>query len=163
MRKGAQGGMIYIGKPCPHGHKTGERYLSNHRCVACTYPSAKAWHPEHPEVHLKAARRRIGDTKIPASFQNHAISFVDWAEDYVNQLDPLHHSQRRKELTAKPSDYYGSDSERRKEGVSRSLGNDWKSAWKINADYSPKPQPELKPPDDKDKAPDSLLMRHSRS
>jgi hypothetical protein len=48
--------------------------------------------------YLRAARRRLPDgERIEASFRGQSIDFLDWATEYVEQLDPLSSQPRNQD------------------------------------------------------------------
>jgi hypothetical protein len=71
-------------------------------------------------------------------FRTETVDFLDWAESYLNQLDPLHVASRTGEFEKNSSGHYLSDLDRMKEAFGRLLGSDWADAWKVGHDYTPK-------------------------
>jgi hypothetical protein len=66
-------------------------------------------------------------------------NYLDWAQRYISQLDPLNAAARTGEFE-ESSNYYQNDLERMKKAFDRLLGSDWPDAWKIDGDYTPKPK-----------------------
>ena len=86
---------------------------------------AGAWHrARYLRRYLRALRRAPGSTPP---------SFLDWAEHYINQLDPLHATPRDPDC-ARPRDvYYRSDEKLFTEELNRLLGRDWERTEKTSA------------------------------
>jgi hypothetical protein len=99
---------------------------------------AGAWHrARFLRRYIRAARRRLA-AALSAKFMNSTVSFFDWAEEYVNQLDPLHPRPRAEDFESDDSGHHSSG--RAEDSLARLLGNEWEVAYKIGADYSPKPR-----------------------
>jgi hypothetical protein len=45
-------------------------------------------------AYIRAARRRLASNSLVTKLLGEPIDFFDWAEGYINQLDPLHESPR---------------------------------------------------------------------
>ncbi len=87
-----------------------------------------------------AARRALGDRSLTADFRGETINYLDSAERYISQLDPLKAGDRTGEFEETNSGYhYQNDLDRMKKAFGRLLGSDWPNAWKISED-SPKPK-----------------------
>lgn len=89
---------------------------------------------------MQAARRRRDGLSLPARFRDETVSFLDWAESYVNQLDPLHEAPRTGEFENNSTYHFQNDLDRIKDALGRLLGADWTKAWKVTEDYTPKPR-----------------------
>jgi hypothetical protein len=96
---------------------------------------AGAWHrARYLRRYIRAARRSAGQRSLRARFMGESVDFLDWAESYINQLDPLHPSQRSIELQAHRSGYVVNDLDRITASFARLLGSEWTSAWKMGND-----------------------------
>lgn len=86
---------------------------------------AGAWHrARYLRRYLRALRRAPGSTPP---------SFLDWAEHYIDQLDPLHPTPRDPDC-ARPRDiYYRSEEKLFAEELNRLLGRDWERTEKTSA------------------------------
>jgi len=100
-----------------------------------------AWHrARYIRRYIQAARRQVGTRKLPARFRDETVNFLDWADGYVNQLDPLHEAERTGEFEEGSSYHFQNDLDRMKKAFGRLLGGDWPDAWKVSEDYTPKPR-----------------------
>jgi hypothetical protein len=79
---------------------------------------------------------------LPVTFLGETVDFLNWAEAYVNQLDPLQSVVRSGEFEKSTSYHFQNDFDRMKDAFGRLLGADWKQAWKVGRDYSPQPKSE---------------------
>jgi hypothetical protein len=114
--------------------------VANGRLIVQLERDAGAWHrARYLRRYLAAARRSLGAQSLPGNFRGDAVDFIEWAERYVNQLDPLHRSQRTGEFDESSRSHYQSDYE--KKALVRLLGGHWEEAFKLGADYRPKPRP----------------------
>jgi hypothetical protein len=112
---------------------------SNDKLIGQLETDAGAWHrARYLRRYVAAARRTLGSQALPVRFRKETIDFLNWAEGYVNQLDPLHPA-RRTGAFEKNSPYYHGDLEDMKKSFGRLLGSQWPSAWKLGQDYTPKP------------------------
>jgi hypothetical protein len=113
---------------------------ANGRLIAQLERDAGAWHrARYLRRYLAVARKSLGAQPLPANFRNEAVDFIEWAERYVNQLDPLHVSNRTGEFDDSSRHQYQSDHE--KKALGRLLGGDWQNAFKLGTDYRPKRRP----------------------
>ena len=88
-------------------------------------------------------RRRDASSASACSrpaFCNETVNFLDWADEYVNQLDPLHEAERTGEFEESSTYHFQNDLDRLKKAFGRLLGGDWEDAWKVSEDYTPKPR-----------------------
>ena len=100
---------------------------------------AGAWHrARHLRRYIRAARKALGSTAIRARFRDQHVDYLDWAEAYVDQLDPLTSQSRSLEFS-KRNGYFVSELDRLRTDIGRLLGTEWAEAWKFGADYSPDP------------------------
>jgi hypothetical protein len=99
---------------------------------------AGAWHrARYLRRYVTALRRRLRDQNLCVSFRKETVNFLDWAESYINQLDPLEPAPRTREFKEGSTGYYHNDLESMKKAFGRLLGSDWSDAWKIGKDYTP--------------------------
>jgi hypothetical protein len=104
---------------------------------------SRAWHrSRYLRRYIQAARKRLGPHRLPASFRDQTVDFLDWAESYVNQLDPLHAAERTGESEESSSYRFQNDLDQMKKAFARLLGSEWEDAWKVGTDYSPQPKGE---------------------
>lgn len=100
---------------------------------------AGAWHrARYLRRYIRAARKALGTSPIQARFHDHHIDYLDWAEAYIDQLDPLTSRPRSLEFSEHNA-HFMSDLDRIKAAFGRLLGSEWAEAWKFGADYSPDP------------------------
>jgi hypothetical protein len=91
-------------------------------------------------TYVRAARQVLGTRALTATFRGKTINYLDWAERYIDQLDPLNRSDRTGEFEEGSSYQFQNDLDRMKKAFGRLLGGDWPDAWKISEDYTPKPR-----------------------
>ncbi len=114
---------------------------ANEKLIAQLERDVGAWHrARYIRRYLQAARQKLGDRVLPARFRDETVSFLDWADGYVNQLDPLHPAERTGEFEESSSYHFQNDLDRMKKAFGRLLGGCWPGAWKVSQDYSPKPR-----------------------
>ena len=75
-----------------------------------------------------------------STFRDKPINYLEWAERYIDQLDPLTGAGRTGEFEEGSSYQFQNDLDRMKKAFGRLLGGDWPDAWKISEDYTPKPR-----------------------
>jgi hypothetical protein len=56
--------------------------------------------------YIRAARRALGEQHIEAKRGDKTVDFFDWAQDYVDQLDPLHPAARNDDLLESPFTFH---------------------------------------------------------
>ena len=114
---------------------------ANEKLIAQLERDVGAWHrARYIRRYLQAARQKLGDRILPARFRDDTVSFLDWADEYVNQLDPLHPAERTGEFEESSSYHFQNDLDRMKKAFGRLLGGCWPDAWKVSQDYTPKPR-----------------------
>jgi hypothetical protein len=112
------------------------RQEGNAKLIKQLETDAGAWHrARYLRRYVRAARRRVADTAIEASYLGTTLNYLAWAERYVEQLDPLSLAPRLQDFE-RPTNEYGSDDEKWKRAIARLLGAHWKDAWKIGKDYA---------------------------
>jgi len=113
----------------------------NQKLIAQLERDAGAWHrARYLSRYVRAARRALGDRALAASFRGESLNYLDWAERYMDQLDPLNGADRTGEFEESSGHHYRSDLEDMKKAFGRLLGSDWPNAWKISEDYTPQPK-----------------------
>jgi len=111
---------------------------ANAKLIKQLETDAGAWHrARYLRRYIHATRRRLGTQSLRAAFRDEVIDFLNWAEQYVNQMDPLHELPRSGLFERSGAHQYQTDIERMKNALARLLGGEWASAWKVGADYSP--------------------------
>jgi hypothetical protein len=114
---------------------------ANQELIAQLEADAGAWHrARYLRHYLRAARKVLGSQRIPARFLEGTVDFLDWAERYVDQLDPLEAAFRTGEFEESSGYHFQNDLDRMKNAFGRLLGADWSSAWKHGKDYTPNPE-----------------------
>ena len=84
--------------------------------------------------YIHAARRTVGDRTIQVPFLDKSIDFLDWATNYVDQLDPLSATPRNPDQWPEPRSYVYSDEDALKRMLLRVTGFDGHQAPKL-ADF----------------------------
>jgi hypothetical protein len=113
------------------------RQEANAELVRQLETDAGAWHrARYLRRYIHALRKTIGKHSLQARFRDEIVDFVTWAEQYVNQLDPLHALPRCDEFEESGAFHYQSDIERMKSAFARLLGSEWENAWKLGKDHS---------------------------
>ena len=72
----------------------------------------------------------MGAETIHARLGDQVIDYLNWAETYVDQLDPLASRTRSVEFTSGAGSYM-SDLDRIKAAYGRLIGGQWEEAWKV--------------------------------
>lgn len=126
------------------------RQDANAKLIKQLETDAGAWHrARYLRRYIHAARRALAAETITGApnarasirvrFLKETVDFLDWAEVYVNQLDPLSPEPRAGEFLRNGSYHYVTDIDRIKAAFARLLGSDWYAAWKLGTDYTPAP------------------------
>jgi hypothetical protein len=114
---------------------------ANQQLIAQLERDAGAWHrARYLRRYVQAARRQLGERLLSARFRDETVNFLDWADEYVNQIDPLHEAERTGEFEESSTYHFQNDLDRLKKAFGRFLGGDWEDAWKVSQDYTPKPR-----------------------
>ena len=114
---------------------------ANQKLITQLEADTGAWYrARYLRRYIRAARRTLGADSLPADFRGQAIDYLDWAERYVDQLDPLQMSLRSGEFEERATYHFQNDLDRMKKTFGRLLGADWSKAFKLGNDYSPKPK-----------------------
>jgi len=82
--------------------------------------------------YVRAPRRATGEGRFQSILGDQKVDFLVWAEQYVNQLDPLHPAPRVPELMPGPTWSFRSDSATQ-EQIARLLGRHWPQTYKVPA------------------------------
>lgn len=100
---------------------------------------AGAWYrARHLRRYIRAVRKSLGADTIRARFRDRHIDYLNWAEAYVDQLDPLTSRLRSPEFSRRNT-HFVNDLDRLGADICRLFGSEWTEAWKSGADYSPDP------------------------
>lgn len=111
-----------------------ERQEANAKLVKALELQAGAWHrARFLRAYVRAARRAVPNG-LTAQFLGNRIDFLQWAEEYVDRLDPLHERPRAEDMLPEAQSWPGSSE--LKEELSRLFGHDWANSWK----YGPMPE-----------------------
>jgi len=114
---------------------------ANQKLITQLEADAGAWHrARYLRRYIRAARDALGGEVLPARFRDKTIDYLDWAERYVNQLDPLERPLRSGEFEASSTYHFQNDLDRMKKSFGRLLGADWAEAFKLGQDYAPEPE-----------------------
>jgi hypothetical protein len=89
--------------------------------------------------YLRALRRAMADQRLEAKRGDDTVDFLEWAEHYVDQLDPLSSTPHDEDLMPDRSSYYSPVDKDVNETLGRLLGGKWHKAFKISP---PKPASE---------------------
>jgi hypothetical protein len=93
---------------------------------------AGAWHrAQFLRRYIQAARRSLGHQLIERPFLNQPIDFLEWAENYVDQLDPLTAIQHNPDQWPEPTNYVYADESSLKNLLLRVTGFDGRTAHKL--------------------------------
>lgn len=112
---------------------------ANQKLIAQLETDAGAWHRgRYLRRYVQAARKALGLSDLVADFRSHAVDYLDWAERYIDQLDPLQTTLRTGEFVEGQISHFQSDVDRMKKAFGRLLGADWSKAFKLGNDYTPK-------------------------
>lgn len=112
---------------------------ANEELISQLETDAGAWHrARYLRRYIREARRRLGRVALRARFRDQTVDFLDWAEAYVDQLDPLQERRRTGEFEASPTYHYQTDLDRMKDAFGRLLGAEWARAFKFGTQYAPK-------------------------
>jgi hypothetical protein len=77
---------------------------ANRKLIAQLEADAGVWHrARHLRRYIWAARKVLSGQSIPAGFRGEAIDYLDWAERYFDQLDPLQTEQRSNQFRRPPA------------------------------------------------------------
>jgi hypothetical protein len=95
---------------------------------------AGAWHSARfIRRYVQAARRSLGPRVIQHPFLDKSIDFLSWAENYVDQLDPLAAAPRNPDQWPEPGHYVSSDEAGLKNLLLRVTGFDGRTAQKLDS------------------------------
>ena len=96
---------------------------------------AGAWARAHMlRRYLRAARRALAPSQtIEVTIGGTTVDFLDWAERYVDQMDPLARAPRNPDQQPNDSNYYRADEEAFKASIQRLLGQGWAESMKLTA------------------------------
>ena len=109
-----------------------ERRAANATLIHALETQAGAWHrAQFLRRYLRAARRALGSEEITSDLCGEPVDFLDWAERYVNQLDPLHPEPRDADFQHERDFYYHSDEKRLTEELQRLFGHAWEHSRKL--------------------------------
>src|ERR1700685_1430153 len=88
---------------------------ANQQLIAQLERDAGAWHrARYFRTYVRAARRALGTTALTATFRDKTINYLDWAERYLAQLDPLNAADRTGEFEEGSSYHFQNDLDRMK-------------------------------------------------
>jgi hypothetical protein len=103
----------------------------NARLVAYLETQAGAWFRARSlRAYLRALRRRAPQELRVKVRDGKPLDFLDWAESYINAMDPLHQAPRIEEFERE--DYSWRAAEEAKAEFSRLSGHAWARSWKVS-------------------------------
>jgi len=115
--------------------------MANSRLISQLETDAGAWHrARFLRRYIRAARHALKGREIPAQYLQETISFLDWADRYVEQLDPLTIQARDENFKSPHNEYGRSVDDELKAIAARLSGQHWETAWKNGAHYGSKPR-----------------------
>jgi hypothetical protein len=107
----------------------------NARLVAYLETQAGAWFRARLlRGYLRALRRRAPEGLRVKVRDGEPLDFLDWAETYINAMDPLHEASRIEEFERE--DYSWRAGEEAKAELARLSGHEWAHSWKISVGSS---------------------------
>jgi len=113
------------------------RRATNAKMIHELERQAGAWdRAQRLRRYLRAAKRVAGADGFLVKADERTVDFLAWAEQYVNQLDPLHPAPRDPDCAHERSFQYGADDRRATEEQLRLSGHAWESALKLLASSS---------------------------
>jgi hypothetical protein len=80
--------------------------------------------------YLRALRRRAPQGLRVKVRDGEPVDFLDWAERYINAMDPLHEAPRIEEFDREDCSWR--EDEEAKSELSRLSGHDWARSWKAS-------------------------------
>ena len=82
--------------------------------------------------YLRAARRALAPSQtIEVTIGGTTVDFLDWAERYVDQMDPLARAPRIPDQQPDDSNYFRADEESFKASIQRLQGQGWAESMKL--------------------------------
>ena len=103
----------------------------NARLVTYLETQAGAWFRARSlRAYLRALRRRVPHGLQVKVRDGEPLDFLEWAERYINAMDPLHEAPRIEEFERE--DYSWRAAEEAKAEFSRLSGHDWAESWKVS-------------------------------
>lgn len=118
-----------------------QRRAEHAKLIAELERQAGAWHRAQVlRRYLRAARRAIDSNKsIQAMLFGQKVDFFNWAEQYVDQLDPLCSAPRNLDQQSAGSGHHGSRNEDLMEVLHRLTGQAWPQSSKLVAAITMQP------------------------
>jgi len=112
-----------------------ERREANQKFICELEHQAGAWHrAQFLRRYIRAARRALGADSITLELHGQPTDFLAWAEQYIDQLDPLSAADHDSDLTPERSYYSDSDRDRLQGELRRLSGHTWERASKLVAE-----------------------------
>jgi hypothetical protein len=109
-----------------------ERREAHAKLIADLERQAGAWYrARFLRRYVFAARRALGGNRIEAKFRDQSVDFLDWAANYVEQIDPLSETDRNPDQLPEPTHYNRLDEEALKKTLLRLFGFDGRSSSKL--------------------------------
>jgi hypothetical protein len=112
--------------------KARERRKAHGILIAELEREAGAWHrAQYLRRYVRAAKRALGERQVGMYLGDKQVDFMEWAEAYIEQLDPLSETPKNSELIPPRNDYEYSSDEKRLANLHRLIGNDWIDSSKL--------------------------------
>ncbi len=115
-----------------------QRRSANAKLVHELEAQAGAWRrARFLRSYLRALRRALGNQSLTVKRQDETVDFLEWAQHYVDQLDPLCPTPHDPDLKADQNGYYTPPDAKVDAALSRLLGQHWENAFKIGESERP--------------------------
>jgi hypothetical protein len=110
---------------------------AHQKLIAQLEADAGAWHrARYLRRYIQAARKALEGRPLQASFRGEAVDYLNWADRYVDQLDPLRSLPRSGEFEKGSSYHFRDELDQMKEAFGRLFGADWSKAFKLGKHYT---------------------------
>lgn len=112
--------------------KLSQRRQANERLIHELEAQAGAWFRARMlRSYLRALKRELNGRRLEANLQDRKVDFINWVEHYIEQLDPLSPRPHDEDLMDdRPT--FGPKQANVDETLSRLVGSEWATAWKIS-------------------------------
>jgi hypothetical protein len=111
--------------------KLSQRRQANEKLVHELEAQAGAWFRARMlRSYLRALRLKLDGKQVEAKLLDRKVDFINWIEHYIDQLDPLSATPRDTDLMDDRPQYAPKNTNV-DETLSRLLGSEWSTSWKI--------------------------------
>ncbi len=123
--------------------KLSQRRQANEKLIHELEAQAGAWFRARMlRSYLRALKRDLNGKQLAANLLDRKVDFITWIEHYIAQLDPLSTVPHDEDLMDdRPA--FGPKQTNVDETLSRLLGSEWSTAWKIARSDEPSPEDDL--------------------